>query len=610
MAVSTDLPIGSELLGYRIEGVLGRGGMGVVYVAEDLRLRRRVALKLLSPPLADDERFRERLLEESELAASLDHPNIVPIYQAGEAEGRIFISMRYVEGRDLNALLREGPLSAEHALLLVSQIASALDAAHARGLVHRDVKPSNVLIAPAASHEGADHVYLADFGLTKRLSGHEASSEQGQLLGTVDYVAPEQIQGDEVDGRADVYSLGCLLYECLTGSPPYLRASDVAVLFAHLDAEPPSAPGLERVLRKALAKSPDDRYQTCRELVDATREGLGLARTRSRRWPLAVGGVVLAAVAAGLLAFLSMRGGGPAAPASTGRLLRIDATTNRVAETASVGSDPSDVAFGARRGWVTSLGDSGVWRIDPKTFAATRFPANGNPLGIAVDGGVAYVAERNGGVTRLDAASGSALDVIPTSSDGPIASGTAGVWFGEELQRFGQAVRLGGGFFAPKVATAARVPDPSPLDEAHVRFGMTAIAVGQRDVWVLGDALDRRAFRIDPRTARTVAAIRLPFAPAGIAVGQGAVWVTAELDDLVARIDPRTNRIVQTIRVGREPTGVAVGTGSVWVANTLDRTVSRIDPATNRVVTTIPIRASPKALAVSPSSVWVAADAP
>ena len=365
MSVPTDLPIGSELLGYRIEDVLGRGGMGIVYLAEDQRLKRRVALKLLSPELAEDERFRERLLAESELAASLDHPNIVPIYEAGEVEGRIFISMRYVEGDDLKALLREGPLSPEHSLALVSQVASALDAAHARGLVHRDVKPSNVLIAPEAGHEGADHVYLADFGLTKRVTDDgELVPGQEQLLGTIEYVAPEQIRGEEVDGRADVYSLGCLLYECLAGEPPYPHASDAAVLFAHLQEEPPTLPGLEQVLPRALAKSPDDRYQTGRELVEAARDALGLAAPHRGRWPLAVA-VVALAVAAALLAFFLTRGGGSSAPTGAGRLVRIDPKTNGVLKTAAIGEDPTGVAIGAGHVWMTTAPDSSVWRVDP-----------------------------------------------------------------------------------------------------------------------------------------------------------------------------------------------------------------------------------------------------
>ena len=311
VSVPTDLPVGTELVGYRIDGVLGRGGMGIVYLAEDLRLKRKVALKLLSPELAEDERFRERLIAESELAASLDHPNIVPIYSAGDAAGGMFISMRYVEGEDLKRLLSKGPLAPEQALALVAQVAGALDAAHARGLVHGDVKPSNVLVTPEAGHEGADHVYLADFGLTRRLAEHAVPDGSGQLLGTVDYVAPELIEGREVDGRADLYSLGCVLYECLAGEPPFPHGSDAAVLFAHLDSEPPTLPGLERVLATALAKSPDDRYSSCRELIEAARaasRGKVLAR-RKRRRPLVLAGIAVVAAAGATVGGVLATGG-------------------------------------------------------------------------------------------------------------------------------------------------------------------------------------------------------------------------------------------------------------------------------------------------------------
>ena len=196
MHVSDDPRVGTKLAGYRIESLLGFGGMSVVYLAEDLRLKRRVALKLLAAGLAEDESFRDRFLRESELAASIDHPNIVPIYEAGTTEDMLFIAMRYVEGRDLNARLRRGRLDPAEAIGLLAQAASALDAAHARGLVHRDVKPSNVLLDTGARPDGSDHVYLADFGLTKRVSDETGVGEDGQLLGTIDYVAPEQIEGE------------------------------------------------------------------------------------------------------------------------------------------------------------------------------------------------------------------------------------------------------------------------------------------------------------------------------------------------------------------------------------------------------------------------------
>jgi serine/threonine protein kinase len=209
------------LSAYQVEELIGRGGMGEVYLARDPRLDRPVALKVLGADLAGDERFHERLLRESRLAAGLDHPNVVPIYEAGEAEGRLFIAMRYVDGVDLRTLLRrQGALAPERALALAGQVAGALDAAHARGLVHRDVKPSNVLVDDPG---GRDHCYLADFGLTQ--SASDRGPADGSLMGTLDYVAPEQIRGDEIDGRADQYALACLLFECLTGSLPFRRDS-------------------------------------------------------------------------------------------------------------------------------------------------------------------------------------------------------------------------------------------------------------------------------------------------------------------------------------------------------------------------------------------------
>jgi WD40 repeat protein/tRNA A-37 threonylcarbamoyl transferase component Bud32 len=275
--VSDDPRVGTELAGYRIESLLGLGGMSVVYLAEDLRLKRRVALKLLSAALAEDESFHDRFLRESELAASIDHPNIVPIYEAGTAEELLFIAMRYVEGGDLKDRLQGGRLDPADAFGILAQVSSALDAAHARGLVHRDVKPSNVLLDRGTRPDGSDHVYLADFGLTKRVSDETRHGEDGQLLGTIDYVAPEQVAGEEIDGRADVYSLGCVLYECLVGRPPFSRDSDIAIVFAHLEADPP-APSAERpelpaaldaVIARALAKEPQQRYSSCRELARA-----------------------------------------------------------------------------------------------------------------------------------------------------------------------------------------------------------------------------------------------------------------------------------------------------------------------------------------------------
>ena len=269
-----------QIAGYRIEARLGRGGMGEVYRAVQLSLDRRVALKVLPPKLAADDVFRRRFLRESRIAASIDHPSIIPIYETGEDGGLLYIAMRYVDGMDLSTLLRrEGRLAPARALAIMAQVASALDAAHARGLVHRDVKPGNILLA-AGPAGGDGHCYLCDFGLIKEMDVQQARSAltaTGQFVGTIPYVAPEQIEGGALDGRADVYSLGCVLFHCLTGSPPFERINDIEVVFAHLREPPPSVssrapglpPALDAIVARAMAKSRDDRWPTCTALVTA-----------------------------------------------------------------------------------------------------------------------------------------------------------------------------------------------------------------------------------------------------------------------------------------------------------------------------------------------------
>jgi YVTN family beta-propeller protein len=616
MSVSPELPIGSELLGYRIEKVVGCGGMGVVYMAEDLRLKRKVALKLLSSRLAEDERFRARLLSESELAASLDHPNIVPIYEAGEADGRIFISMRFVEGEDLRSLLERGPLAPAQALGLVSQIASALDAAHSRGLVHRDVKPSNILIAPEAGHEGADHVYLADFGLTKRIADPDAPAEQAQRAGTVDYMAPEQIRGENVDGRADVYSLGCLLFECLTGGPPFQDRSDVAVLFAHLEAEPPKATGrrpelahaVDPVIARALAKSPDERYETCRELVEAVRRALGLAQSGRSRWSLAVAAFSVALIGALLLAFvLEQRASGPAALPGADALIRIDPKTDKVAGTFSVGRKSSGVAIADGFVWVTNLADGSISRIDPRTRTVKTILGQGEPTGVAAAGGSAVIADGSAHkVTAFDGGTG-ALS-YPAPLRGPsngtlqIAGGTSGIWFADPAAGIVGKVDD----FLPTGTPSAEVPVPSDGPSFLSTYqSFDGLAVGEGALWVAGDSVGRTVWRIDPSSGRVAATIRLRFVPGKIAAGEGAVWVTAMLDDTVWRIDPTTNRVTVPIRVGRGIDGIAAGEGAVWVASSFDNTVSRIDPRTNTVVARIPVKSAPGQISTGAGGVWV-----
>jgi Protein kinase domain/TIR domain len=273
---------GSRIAGYLLEEEIGAGGMAVVFRARDQRLDRPVALKLLTPGLAGDEEFRRRFLRESRAAAAVDDPHIIPVYEAGEAGGVLFIAMRYVSGGDVRALLRRvGPLPPGRAAVIISSVASALDAAHAAGLVHRDVKPGNMLIDARPGRP--DHVYLSDFGLSK---SRAASVLTGARLGpgTVAYMAPEQIEGGEVDGRADQYALGCAAFELLCGTVPFERDQDMAMIYAHLSALPPPLssrradlpPACDAVLGRALAKAPDDRYPSCGEFAEALRQALGL----------------------------------------------------------------------------------------------------------------------------------------------------------------------------------------------------------------------------------------------------------------------------------------------------------------------------------------------
>ncbi len=263
------------IAGFRIERLVGRGGMGVVYEATQLMLGRRVALKLIRPVVARDPSVRERFKRESRLAAAVEHPNVIPLYETGEDGDILYIAMRFIPGADLAALIaQEGRLGPRRASQIVRQVAAALDAAHAAGLVHRDVKPSNVLVAEEGPYE---HAYLTDFGVTKAVDGRADLTSPGRLVGTLGYMAPEQIRGRRVDAAADVYALGCLLYQALTGRVPFHGESDAEVMLLHLDAEPPrtgdrALRAFDPVIARAMAKRPEDRFASAGELAAATHE--------------------------------------------------------------------------------------------------------------------------------------------------------------------------------------------------------------------------------------------------------------------------------------------------------------------------------------------------
>jgi streptogramin lyase len=604
---------GSTLADYEVGELIGRGGMGEVYRALDTRLDRPVALKLLAERFAGDDAFRERLLRESRLAASLDHPNVVPVYEAGEADGWLYLAMRFVDGTDLKTLLRRsGALAPERAIAIAAQVADALDAAHERGLVHRDVKPSNVLLD---QQRGREHVYLADFGLTQ--SASDRGPTDGQVMGTVDYVAPEQIRGDDVDGRADVYALGCLLFETLTGTLPFSGASDVAVVYAHLEEEPPRAseraPSLpaavDGVLARAMAKDRRERPASCGELVEETREALGLAAARpSRRRPVIVASLAAAVVALAVATAVLLARGGEDAAISGGSIVRIDPASAEIAATYAVSPHPGAVATSRNRVWTGDYRDGSLWRLDPATGEVERFTTTGEPRDVASLADKVYVAtdgvtDADSSVTRYDAVTGRREAEARVYSCS-VAAGAGLVWVAgcPTISR----LSTGGGAFT--VTRTVPVPFRKPRAAETHRWSMRDMAVGEGALWIVGDAADHRVFKVDPESGAILGITQFPFAPRSIAAGEGAVWVTGGIDDVVGRIDPATGRLTAILDVPRGASGVGAGLGGVWVASALDGSVSRIDPSSVEITATVDVDGFPREVAVGAGGVWVTTD--
>jgi YVTN family beta-propeller protein len=608
---------GDEFAGHRILGIAGRGGMGVVYRALQLDLDRPVALKLIAPQLAEDPDFRDRFVRESRAAASIDHPNVIPIYYTGESDdGALYIAMRYVEGSDLRTLVRaEQRLHPARAAQIVSQVASALDAAHARGIVHRDVKPANVLLG------ANDHAYLTDFGLTKRVTSHTGSTRDGGWVGTLGYVAPEQIRGERLDARADVYALGCVLYHSLAGAPPYQRESDEATLWAHLNDDPPSlhdrAPDVpasfDAVLARALAKDPDDRFPSTGDLGRAALAAAGRpvapgperlvaigeaapgdrqetvvspdqaptvlaegAPVGRRRWPLALAAVPIAGLA--LIAAFALGGGddGGAGGSTTGKSTSTGSTKPAQQQPAiksvTVGGRPNNIVLADGKAWVVRSGNDRLAVINAKTVKREPYsPRVGDPTGEAAGFGKLWVINQ------------SAPSLVPIGLKSYRQEGKA-----VPLPRQGKAVAVAAASNSMWVGIRGnpglllRV-DPKnreqPAKTIELPDGLQNIAVGGGAVWIIA----RRAntvTRLDiaSGTQRPIFVGEKPF---GIAYGRGALWVTNNGDDTVTRIDSGSLNTGQ-IPVGRGPKGIAVGAGAVWVANSIASTVTRIDPETNR----------------------------
>ncbi len=587
--------IGLTVAGYRIDGLLARGGMGVVYRATHLGLERPVALKVISRDLADREGFRERFLRESRLAASLDHPSVVPVYDSREVDGELIVAMRLVGGGDLRRLLdREGPLEPARAIALLGQVGEALDAAHAAGIVHRDVKPHNVLI------EG-DRAFLSDFGLAKALG---ESTGEASVVGTAHYMSPEQWRGEPVGPATDVYSLGCVLYESLTGVVPYARRES--------ETEPEIPEGMETVIERAVAKEPGRRYASAGALIEAARdrEGATMAATRvlsqppgadPREGTTAPLGRPAGRLRAGLesehrLAWLA---GGLAAvvAAIVLALVLLGGDGVDVSGPIPVGTPPLRIAAGTEAVWVTSERDGTVTKLDSESGERIWRVAlpGANPSGVAIGSRWLWVTDPSKGeLLRLDPDSGRILQKTEVGgAPGPIALGGGRVWVADEKGAGVVAVNAEGG----RVYRRGLPPRAAPL----------RLATGAGGLWA-SSASTGAVRRIDLSDLSVGAPIPVGRGPAGVTVAGGLVWVANSRSDTVTRVDPSIHApLGAPAAVGGRPGGIDSGTGLVWVASSLDGTVTRLDIETGEPVgSPLDVGRAPGAVAVGSTAVWVA----
>jgi YVTN family beta-propeller protein len=631
------LSTGSVLGDFRIDDEIGRGGMGVVYRATQVSLGRPVALKVISEALSDREGFRERFERESRLAASLDHPNIIPVYAAGEHDGVLFIAMRYVDGTDLRGLLgAEGAFDPARAAGVIAQVASALDAAHDRGLVHRDVKPANILVA---ARGGGEHTYLTDFGLTKRTASDSGLTAAGEWVGTLDYVAPEQLRGESVDGRADVYALGCVLYELLTGKVPFARDDDIAKLWAHISDPAPSplelAPDTPRplaaVTARCMEKDPADRFQTAGDMgraALASVPGLGDTgararmaagrrrrppggegwtragetavlpekepgrRFRARRRALATGAALLAACALGLAILLLSDDSEPEQSPAAGAASRPAGTVDARVR---VGDSPTGVALGGGSAWVANEGDGTVTRVDQSSMRVrgARIHVGKNPRAVATGHGSVWVANFGGGtVTRIDAGSARVLQTIPVGR-GPldIAVGQKSVWVSTEEARVVRIDARSGQVINPDIGVKA-------VGALDLRFNRLWIA----------DQLDGtlRVYYVNTGLLSNVPLV-LGNSPTDVDVGARYVWAAVAGEGAIRRRPIASSAAGgRTIETGGRPEALAVSRSGVWVADSDRETLYRISRESGHPVgQPIKVDEDPAGVAVGKDAVWV-----
>ncbi len=651
LAGAAGLAAGSRVAGYVLEEQIGAGGMAVVFRARDERLGRPVALKILAPAYTADLEFRQRFIGESTAAAKVDDPHIIPVHEAGEAGGVLFIAMRYVPGGDVRTLLqREGPLPAARAAAIISPVASALDAAHAAGLVHRDVKPANMLVDARPGRP--DHVYLSDFGLNKGAVSLAGLTRAGQFMGTPGYAAPEQIEGRAVDGRTDQYALACTAFELLTGEPPFQRDQWMAVIHAHLSQPPPLLTsrrpdlpqGADEVVVKALAKAPGDRYPSCREFADALRGALGLApydprapvipppvprppagdegldetaplgheqRTKKVQVPRTAGGNSRAgaggrshlkqvwagaavASAAGLIVALSLVLGpspshnGPSSHRGTAR-------TVSVYSGGKYGfSQPYGIAADGTHVWVANYAAASVTELNASdgrwvaTLSGGSYGFN-QPSAIAVAGGHVWVANGGGNsVTELNASDGRWVATL--------SGGSYGFHDPQAVAVVGTHVWVAN--YVGASVTELNAGDGrwvATLSGGSYRFyDPAAIAAYGAHLWVanLGGASVTELNASDGRWVATLSGHSYGFnKPAAIAVAGGHIWVANYAGASVTELNAGDGRWVATLSGGsygfNKPVAIAADKAHVWIANAGGASVTELNAGDGRWAATL-----------------------
>jgi YVTN family beta-propeller protein len=560
--------VGDVIAGCRIESVAGRGGMGVVFQATQLRLDRKVAVKAIAPDLALADDYRERFQREARLAASIEHPNVIPVYEADELDtGELYLVMRWVDGTDLGKMLStERRLSPAYAVQTLTPVALALDAAHARGLVHRDVKPANVLIA-----SGSEHVYLTDFGIARRPDEDGGLTKTGAIVGTLAYAAPERIRGERGGASSDIYALGCVLYELLTGQPPFDRESELMAMHAHLidpipsvrTAEPGVPAKLDEVVRVALAKDPSERYSGAGEMARAMQESVSDIAAVPRT---------------------GARGG-------TGR-------SPELGTTVMMAKPDLTVAQKVRR------------------HRAPLYAAGALALGGAVALVIALIAGGGGAVSSSGAANVASPAEAVGQSTVDVATDAASSGTPPRITQFGELPQSPGPVVALGQDAAVTVPASGHVvimyangrPNANVRVGPSPSALATDPtgrLWVV-DAASDDVRVLDPKTLKSSPPIRVGRTPSAIAIGGGDAWVADRGANDVRPIDLRTTRPsgppIPTR--GKAPIAIAYGSdGTVWVANRDSSDVTAV--RNHRAGVPQPVAGGPIAIAAGAGDAWV-----